>query len=282
MRVGLAALVLLALSHQAAAQSDVCRPGKASNEARTMAKFGVPLAFSSGIAPAMSPAWQIRVGIEVSYLPNVDDATATPTFCRPDKPGPENTDLLFAAPRPRVWLSLPGGFGLEGSWIPPLEMGDVKANLWGFALSRATSLGMHQMVLDLRAHATVGKIEAPITCDDEALADAASPCYQGTRSNDSFSPNVMGVSATVSWASWGDFRPYLGVGYNHLAPRFQVNFTNQFGGTDRRKVVVDLDRVALFAGATWSFSRLELGGEIYSAPTDAVTGRLVARFKLRD
>ncbi len=282
MRRGLAALILLALPHLAAAQSDVCRPGKASNEARTMAKFAVPLAFGSGVAPAVHPAWRVQLGIEVSYLPEVDDATATPTFCRPDKTHPENTDLLFAAPRPRVWLSLPHGFVLEGSWTPPLEMGDVKANLFGVAIARTVMVAGHGMVLDLRAHATVGKIEAPITCNDEALTIADSPCYQGTRSNDSFRPNVMGGSLAVSWSSSGTFRPYLGVGFNHLAPRFQVNFTNQFGGTDRRKVEVDLNRLVLFAGATWTFSRLEVGGEIYSAPTDAVTGRLIGRFRLRD
>ena len=248
-----------------------------------MAKFGVPLAFSGGVTPGAASPWQIYLGLEVSYLPKVDAATATPTICRPDKPGPENTDLLFAAPRPRAWLALPAGFGLEASWIPPLAMSDVKANLLGMALSRTMSLPGHGVLLQLRVHATLGRIEAPITCDEAALEDADSPCFQGMRSNDSFRPNILGAAATMSWTTGGSFRANLGAGYNHLAPRFQVNFTNRFGTVDRRKVIVDLDRAVLFAGATWTaHPSLDLSGEIYSAPVDAVTGRVVARVRLRN
>ena len=282
MRIAGAALILTGLVRAAGAQDDTCRPGPASNEARTMAKFGVPLAFGPGVAQVTSTTVQVYAGIDLTYLPKVDDATATPTFCRPDKPGPENTDLLLVAPRPRVWLTLPGGWGLEGSWIPPLRMGEVKANLVGVAVSRTLDLSRSRLSLSLRAHATVGRIEGPITCDDEALQDSASPCYQGTRSNDSFSPNILGGSVAVAWTASGSIRPYLGAGYNHLAPRFQVNFLNRFGGLDRRKVIVDLDRMALFAGATWTANgRVDLSGEIYSAPTDAVTARVVGRFRLR-
>ena len=280
-RGGRLLLLLLSLAGSAQAQEDVCRPGRSSNEARTMATFGVPLAFSDGMAPRASDPWTAHVGLELVYLPKVADAVATPTICRPDKPGPENTDLLFAAPRPRAWLSLPAGFSIEASWIPPVKLSEVRANLWGVALSRTTPLRGQRFFLAIRAHATLGKIEAPITCDDAALSDANSPCYQGTRSNDAFRPNVLGVSASLSWVVRGRFRPYVGAGYNHLAPRFQVNFTNRFGSLDRRKVIVDLDRAVLFGGASWTpHSVVDLGAEIYAAPVDAVTGRLVARVRL--
>lgn len=275
-------LVLLLTARHAAAQGeDVCRPGKGSNEARTMAIFAVPLAFSSAAAPAHLSAGRFQLGLELSYLPNVSPTVATPTICRPDKTGPENTDLLFAAPRPRVGLSLPAGFALEASWIPPVRMSEVKANLFGIAIARTTPLGGRGMLLELRAHGTFGKVEAPITCDDAALQDAGSPCYQGTRSNDAFKPNVMGISAAVGWNLGRGIRPYLGAGYNHLEPRFQVNFTNQFDVLDRRRVVVSLDRAVLFAGATWSpRPSVDLSGELYSAPADAITARITARIRL--
>ena len=276
-------LALLAAATPAAAQlNDTCTPGKQSNEARTMAIFDVPLAFSNAAAPALRPAGRLQVGIELSYLPKVDAAVATPTVCRPDKHGPENTDLLFAAPRPRAWLGLPGGFVLEASWIPPIRMSEVRANVVGVALSRVTDLKSHGLVLDFRAHASAGVVKAPITCDDAALQDAGSPCYQGTRSNDAFKPNILGLSAALGWGLGGTLRPYAGAGYNHLAPRFQVNFTNQFDVVDRRHVVVDLDRLVLFAGVSWSASRrLDFSGELYSAPVDAVTGRVTGRVRLR-
>lgn len=285
-RGGGALALLLALGPGGlVAQTDVCRPGKSSNEAKTMAIFDVPLAFSAAAAPLRETTGRLGFGIEVSYLPNVDPAIATPTSCRPDKQSPENTDLLFAFPRPRATLALPAGFRLEGSWIPPIRLGEVKANLIGVALARTTALGGRGLLLELRAHGSFGVIKAPITCDDAALSDAGSPCYQGTRSNDSFKPNVIGVSAALGWSlgAEGRVRPYVGFGYNHLAPRFQVNFVNQFAVHDQRRVVVDLDRGVLFAGATWSpGGRLELGGEIYSAPVDAVTARILARVRLRN
>jgi len=57
-----------------------------------------------------------------------------------------------------------------------------------------------------------------------------------------------------------------------------VNFTNQFGELDNRRVEVNLDRLALFAGGTWEITeRLGLTGELYAAPADALTGRVVMR-----
>jgi hypothetical protein len=267
----------------AAAQlNDTCRPGPGSNEAHTMAIFDVPLAFSAAAAPARAPAGGVQLGLELSYLPNVAAAVATPTSCRPDKPGPENTDLLFAAPRPRAMLALPAGFAIEASWIPPIRMSDVRANILGVALSRTTELGGRGGLLNVRVHGSFGAVKAPITCDDAALQDASSPCYQGTRSNDSFRPNVFGVNLAVGWTLGRGLRSYLGTGYTHLAPRFRVNFTNQFGVLDRRRVVVDLDRGVLFAGVSWTPNRLlELSSELYSAPTDAVTLRVMGRVRVR-
>ena len=106
------------------AQGD-CFPAKSSNEAKTFGIFGVPLAFSPAGAPAAG-SHRIQVGLELSYLPNVDPVLATPTVCRPGK-GPENTDLLFAAPRPRLAVGLGGGFTAEASWTPPIRINQVRA-----------------------------------------------------------------------------------------------------------------------------------------------------------
>ena len=256
-----------------------CFPAKSSNEARTLATFEVPLAFSAAAAPARHPSGVWHFGIEVSTVPNVDPATATPTVCRPGK-GPENTDLLFAMPRPRVSMSLPAGFVVEASWAPPIRVAEVKAHLFGVGLARMTPLGTRDAVLSLRVHGSFGVIKAPITCPDEALEDASSECYQGTRSDDAFKPNAVGIEAAIGWRLGRMLRPYLGAGYTHLAPRFQVNFTDQFGEPDRRKVEVDLHRAALFAGVGWqATSALELTGELYAVPADAMSVRLVGRIR---
>ena len=271
--VGLLALVL-GWATSATAQGD-CFPGPESNEAKAMATFAVPLAFSRGSAPDLFPGF--TAGLELTYLPKLSDATATPTICRPGK-GPEHTDLLFAIPRPRIGMPLPLGLSLQASWIPPVRVNGVKANLFGISVEKA--FGRYDgVVAAVRAHATFGSIRAPITCDDEALEDATSECFGGTRSDDRLSPNILGVDLAVGGPlAGGRLRPYGGVGYNRLQPRFQVNFTNQFGEVDHRRVEVDLDRLAVFGGATWQVAeRLGLTGEVYVAPSDAVTGRVVFR-----
>jgi hypothetical protein len=276
----LSAATVVASTATAQGPNDDCFPSKSSNEARTMAKFGVPLAFSAAAAPERGPVGGFRVGLELSYVPTVDRETATPTFCRPGK-GPENTELLSLVPRPRLSLTLPAGFALEASWIPPVRIAEVKANLVGVALSQTMSVGDRGAALTFRAHGTFGVIKAPITCDDAALADPTSECYQGTRSDDAFHPNVFGIDVALGWSLGRSLRPYMGAGYSRLAPRFQVNFTNQFDEVDRRRVTVNLDRAVLFAGATWrATGAFELSGEIYSAPADAVTARVAARVLL--
>jgi hypothetical protein len=214
-------------------------------------------------------------GVELAYLPNVDAATATPTICRPGK-GPENTDLLFALPRPRIGLPLPFGLALQASWVPPVRVRGIKANLFGISVEKAFG-HLDGLVAALRVHATFGSVRAPITCDDEALEDPASECFGGTRSDDRLRPNIMGIDLAVGGpVAEGRLRPYGGIGYNRLQPRFQVDYTNQVGELDDRRVEVDLDRFVLFGGATWQTAdRLSLTGELYAVPADAITARVI-------
>jgi hypothetical protein len=270
---GLVALVL-ALATSATAQVE-CFPGAKSNEANTLATFAVPLAFSRGSAPDLLPGF--TAGLELAYLPKLSDATATPTICRPGK-GPEHTNLLFAIPRPRIGMPLPLGLSLQASWVPPIRVNGVKANLFGISVEKAFGR-LDGLVAAVRAHATFGSIRAPITCDEDSLEDPTSECFRGTRSDDRVSPNIMGVDLAMGGSlAGGRLRPYGGAGYNRLQPRFQVNFTNQFGQVDNTRVKVDLNRFVVFGGATWQVAqRLGLTGELYVAPSDAVTGRVLFR-----
>jgi hypothetical protein len=271
--VGLVALVL-GWAVSASAQGE-CSPGPESNEAKTLATFAVPLAFSRGSAPDLLPGF--TAGLELAYLPRLSDARATPTICRPGK-GPEHANLLFAIPRPRIGMPLPFGLILQASWVPPVRVNGVKANLFGISVEKAFGQ-LDGLVAAVRAHATFGSISAPITCDNEALQDPTSECFRGTRSDDRMSPNIMGVDLALGGSlAGGRLRPYGGAGYNRLQPRFQVNFTNQFGVLDNTRVEVDLNRFVVFGGATWQVAeRMGLTGEVYVAPSDAVTGRVVFR-----
>jgi hypothetical protein len=276
----LIAAVLLWLPQRAAAQAD-CFPPDDSNEAQLFAAFAVPLAFSVSEAPAAARPGELRISLEATYLPNINKEIRTPTICRPGK-GPENTDLLFAFPRPRVSIGLPGGFLVQASWVPPIALSGVKANLVGLSLQRSFGIGEQGTLVTVRAHGALGLIRAPITCNDEALNDQTSVCYQGTRSDDRYHPNTFGAEGVASWSLGnGRVRPFVGAGLNVLHPRFQVNFTDQFGETDNRRVEVNLTRAALFGGATWvPVPDWGLSGQVYSTPGDAVTGRLTLSYGL--
>ena len=76
--------LLLAVPTAAMGQGD-CFPPDDSNEAKVFAIFGVPLAFGPAESPAPLRQWSFRVAVETSYIPNIDDETATPTVCRPGK-----------------------------------------------------------------------------------------------------------------------------------------------------------------------------------------------------
>jgi hypothetical protein len=255
-----------------------CFPPDDSNEAKVFAIFGVPLAFGPAESPAPLRQWSFRVAVETSYIPNIDDETATPTVCRPGK-GPENTDFASFLPRPRLAVGLPGGFRAELSWVPPVSLNGATPNLLGFSVGRTFPVG-GGMQLGVRVHATTGKIEAPITCDEDALEDPVSECFNGTLSEDRYKPNALGADLTAGWSlGGGRVRPFVGAGINLLRPRFQVHFVNSLGQLDDRKVEVNLERVAMFGGMSWfPAERLGLTGQIYSAPADAVTGRVTISY----
>ena len=264
----------LALTGPVAAQE--CHPADDSNEAEVFAIYSVPLAFSQAGTTGRLASGAVRVGLEVSAIPHIDDDISTPLTCRPGK-GPENTNLLPVLPRPRVSIGLPEDFTLEASWVPPIRINGVKANLFGVALSRGFALGEAYTML-LRGHATFGTIHAPVTCDEDALEDPASECFGGELSDDAYNPNIFGAEVSVARSGSPRFQPYLGAGYNVLHPRFQVNFTNSAGDRDTTRVSVNLDRAVVFGGLTWFPSpRTGVSAEFYVSPKDAITARLTFR-----
>ena len=255
------------------AQTTRCLPATDSHEAQTLAILSVPIAFTGAQAPNRVPGWSF--GLEGATLPAVDPMIATPTTCRPGK-GAENTRAIPGVVRLRVGFAI-AGWQLELGWIPPVPVNHVQANLAAVAAARAFRLG-NSWSVGLRAHAVFGALYAPVTCDDAELRDTASECYQGTRSNDRWQPGVYGIEAVVGTGS--AVRPYLGVGYSWLRPRFRVDFTNAAGSTDNTAVDVNLQRVALLGGVTWLVRRWNISGEGYATPEDAISWRVVFRTRL--
>ena len=265
-----------------------CTPPKESNEAKLLAFFATPIAFSpGGIVQGLTP-WQVRVGFEASYVPSPSKEMQQPEACYTVKKT-ENTNLSPVFPRPRVTIGLPGGLLLEGSYLPPIKVADATPNLGSFALSwphRLSGDDEHgSLSMLLRAHATMGKVEGAITCPEKDLQtdDPSAACYGTSESSDTYKPNMFGGEVGLAKQSAGDrWGAYASTGVTWLRPRFEVGFQYLDGVYDDTKISVDLTRFALGAGAWY---RLGAGtavtGELYSVPADATTFRIGAAYTFR-
>lgn len=277
-------LVLAAIVGAAplAAQTD-CTVGHLpynSNEAKLLRKFEVPLTFgSAGAAPDLARG-EVQLGGDLSYLPHIDPDLATPTYCRPGKP-PENVNLLFGIPRPRVMVGLGSGWSIEGSWVPPIRVNGAKADLFGFALAERWATGPVTH-LTARVHGTVGTIHADITCTADQVKPSGPPqCAGGLPgpSDDRLTPDVFGAELAMDWAPAGwMWHPYAGIGYNAELARFV---------TDPNNILVHQDiggnyyRPALFGGGTVAVDpAFGLTFDLYVVPGDATTWRVGGRYAL--
>jgi hypothetical protein len=286
-------LLVLAFALSAAsagARAQECFIPPESNEAKMLAFFEAPLAFSLAAAPTALPPGAIRVDAEIVPVPTPSAAITRSGFCFTSKR--ENPRLAPVFGRPRVAIGLPLGFVVEGSYLPPITVGDAQPNLASFALSEvralpvATRLG--SVTLLLRAHGTVGSVRGPITCPSRELQmnSLFDPCYGTHPSRDTFHPYMYGGEGALGLTTRsGRWSLYAGGGITWLDPRFQVGFTDATGYTDRTRLIIDggpLERGTVFGGITARLVRaFEVSAQVYSVPADVTTVRFGAGYRIR-
>jgi hypothetical protein len=273
------AVALATATSPLAAQAPDCTLGhlpSSSNEAEIFRIRGVSTAFARDASPMNLRPGGLIVALEGTSLPSIDAATATPTYCRSGKPA-EHVNIFPVLPRPRVIFGLADEFTAEVSWVPPVRVNGVKADLLGLALARTAPMG--RGLVSIRANATFGEIRAAITCTKAQVADPAGPseCAGAARpSDDHFKPNGYGADLTYGWPiGTGKVRPYVGGGVNWLRSRFQVDAVDSTGFHYDQKVEGNYTRLALFGGATWfPTARWALTGELYADPGTTWVGRM--------
>lgn len=269
------------------AQAGECRPPKDSAESKLLAFFAAPIAFSPAGHAERLAAGAIRLSFDATYVPQPRASVRRSTFCQ--RKG-ESTDLASVFPRPRLAVGLPGGFFLEGSYLPPVTVIDATPNLGSLALGWTRALGTPAVDapparwLTLRAHATFGEVEGAITCARDVLqqSDATQACYGDRPSEDTYEPNMFGAEGIYGFSVGSRLTAYVGAGYTALRPRFQVGFVSLSSGLDDTRVLVDLSRVAAFAGGNYALGGgVALTAELYSVPQDVTTFRLGGSLALR-
>lgn len=266
----------------------ICKPPTGSNEAKLLAFFATPIAFSpGGMVEPLAP-WQVRVAVEATYVPSPSKAIQRPEACYGIKKT-ENTNLSPVFPRPRVTIGLPGGVLLEGSYLPPITVADAEPNLGSVALARPWRLTGNKeqgsLSLLLRGHATFGRVRGSITCPAKNLQqqDPNAACYGTDASSDTYKPDMFGAEAGLARESAGErWGAYALTGITWLRPRFQVGFQYLGAAFDDTKISVDMNRFTAGAGGWYRVSGgAAVTAELYSVPTDATTFRLGGAYTFR-
>ena len=270
--------------------------GTGSPEAKLMLYYSSTVAFSPIGVPlgAGSPSTtmvtgrvrsRLELSVEVSYLPPLSAEQRT---AGSDKP--ESTNLAPVFARPRLGARLPGGFGLELSWIPPVRVFDVKANLFAGALSRSLALPSRVRLIP-RASFLAGRVEGPITCNRETMTsgDAALATYfsfvcHSNDSRDFFEPrHVSGEVMLARTSSTGRWQPYVTAGARAERTKFDVGVMNGDGSRDLDQPVLKVRSTRAYgaAGASWfGVPRTRLAAELYYAPGSVFTARALAGVRL--
>lgn len=266
------------------------RYGPGSAEARIMLYYSSTVAFSPLGAHAVAGTLggverRFEGAVELSFLPPLSAKQRT---AGSDKPEATNLAPLFA--RPRVSARLPGAAVLELSWIPPVRVFDVRANLFAGAISRSFTVTPAISIVP-RASFVAGRVEGPITCNretadegDAALATYyATVCY-GNDSNDYFEPrHVSGellMTRSMPGARW---QPYVSAGARAERTRFDVGVIRRDGSRDTDQPILEVKTTRAFGtiGASWfGLPRTRLAGELYYAPGSVLTVRGLAGVRL--
>lgn len=276
-------IILLAATASVAGGQGICKPGAESNEAKMLAFFAAPIAFSpAGIVTPMR-AGEVRLSFDATYVPSPSDDITSPDVCyRNDKT--ENTELSPVFPRPRIAIGLAPGLALEATYLPPLTVMDATPNLFAVALAYAHAIGTGGMSYAIRSHFTIGSVKGPITCSPDVIQvdNPAGACYATDPSEDTYKPNMLGFEGALGFGGNSRLSTYIGAGYTMLRPRFQVGYIDATGNVDDTKIIVNLHRVAAFAGGRLKLSdAVGLTAELYSVPEDITTFRLGGAYTLR-
>jgi hypothetical protein len=284
-----ALMTVVILPRTLPAQTGVtCRPPEESNEAKLLAFFATPIAFSpGGMADGLAP-WRVRLAFDAAYVPSPSREMQQPEACYAVRKT-ENTDLSPVFPRPRIAVGLPGGLVVEASYLPPIEVADAEPNLGSVALSRPWTLRAREdganLSLIVRAHGTVGRVRGSITCPAKNLQqeNSGAACYGETASEDTYKPNMYGGELVLARRGAGErWGAYGSGGVTMLRPRFQVGFQYLEGAFDDTKIEVDMTRFAVGGGAWYRLGAgAALTGELYSVPADATTFRLGGAYTFR-
>ena len=275
--------LLAAFSSASGAQRVLERHPFSDPEGRLLAFYSASMAFSpAGMAPDES---RLSLSLELSHVPSLNEAQRRPSI---DKP--ESTNLAPFFPRPRGALRL-GNWIVEASWIPPMRVFDVEANLVSAAIV-APSVRVGTWSIAPRAWGTYGRVKGSMTCSSETMVGHGSDlelyyatvCH-GRESDDWFEPRMLAGEGVVSKSlGSGGGRLYAVLGGRVDRTRFDIGVLTFDGARDQDHPILQLRTVRPHGalGASWRVrGGILAGGELFYAPGSLLTGRVSGKWIVR-
>ena len=265
-----------------AQERTVQRHRAADPEGRLIAFYSSAMLFSPvGAAPG---AGGLSLGMDATWLPRLSEAQRRPGI---DKP--ETTNLAPVVPRPRLAWRAPGGIVVEGSWIPPLQVGEAKANVVAGAISR--TLGVWRGVsFTPRLSAVAGRVSGAITCNARtarggrpSLAIYYLNVCHDRDSDDYFEPRLLAGELVASRRLPRiGAEAYAALGARADRTRFDIGVIRSDGSRDPDHPVLRLHdtRAHLSVGGRWDVARhFGAAAEWFYAPGSISSVRLYAGWR---
>jgi len=237
-------------------------------EAWAMKWYASVMQFTALGPPESRAAGSVDLAFEVGWIPHLSEEQRRIGF---NGLKVEDLNKLPILPRPRVTIGLGRDWSLDLSYIPPIEIEGVKANLFFAGVERPVySAG--RWTFGVRGYGQVGSVKGDYTCSEEtAEIEPGEPGNEfgcDEPSNDEVTLNAISAAVTGGFAASERTSLYFGVAANYMDLEFQVDALT-YGFRDRSRLITDGWTGSLNAGASWRLGeKTVLGTELFYSPLE--------------
>lgn len=238
-------------------------------EAWALKYFGsVTLLTGMGTPQARTPG-SFELGLEIGWIPSLSEDQRRVGF---NGSKVEDLNKLPVSPRPHLLVGLPWRTTLDLTWVPPVELDGVTANLVAIGLERPV-IERDRWSLGLRLAAQLGETSGDYTCSEHVASfPPGSPqnafgCEEASSDTASLDYQMIGITGGHRVGGGGTSMHY-GVYATHFDLEFQVDALT-YGVRDRTHLATDGWTWSATAGATFSLAeRSRLTLEALYTPLD--------------
>lgn len=243
-----------------------------SPEGWAMKYFGAATLLTGMGVPDTARPGSLDAGFETIQLPHLSREERMVGFTGTK---PEDLNKLPVFVRPRVTIGLSADLSLTLSYVPPIEVEGVEANLFSLALARPIFRGQ-SWSLGARIYGQAGSVKSDFTCpSEEAAAPIGSEqnlygCEAASSDRATLRYGGLEIVTGRSFSAFGNPHVHLGVSGNFFDNEFQVD-ARTFGFIDRTHLSTDGFVYTTQAGITWPIQgSTRFGIEFFYAPLSVV------------